>query len=162
MEKQLLEALFDHSAWANARMLDACRGLAPERWQETHEDGQDLRSVLTHALNAEMIWRQRFEGVPQGQLVIRKPEEFPTPADLVSAWREEEQRWRRWFATCTPEKLDENFQVHSASLPLWQFVTQVPVHAAQHRAEAALMLTELGHSPGELDFLHYAVGHDEW
>jgi uncharacterized damage-inducible protein DinB len=33
------------------------------------------------------------------------------------------------------------------------------MHGAQHRSEAAQMLTEFGHSPGDYDLVYYLVEH---
>ena len=40
-------------------------------------------------------------------------------------------------------------------IPRWRMLQHVLYHSAQHRAEAALILTHLGHSPGNLDFINY-------
>lgn len=40
--------------------------------------------------------------------------------------------------------------------PLWYFLIHMVTHSQQHRAESAQLLTQLGHSPDDLDFLDYA------
>ena len=40
-------------------------------------------------------------------------------------------------------------------LPLWQPMLHVVNHGTQHRSEAAVLLTEAGASPGDLDLIDY-------
>ena len=37
--------------------------------------------------------------------------------------------------------------------PLWQILVHVINHGTQSRSEAAVLLTQLGHSPGDLDYM---------
>ena len=37
----------------------------------------------------------------------------------------------------------------------WHMLTHAAMHGMQHRSEAALILTQLGQSPGGLDFIAY-------
>jgi uncharacterized damage-inducible protein DinB len=39
--------------------------------------------------------------------------------------------------------------------PLWQMLIHQVNHATQHRSEAAMLLTQMGCSPGDLDLLIY-------
>ena len=39
--------------------------------------------------------------------------------------------------------------------PLWQLLLHVVNHGTQHRSEAAALLTDLGHSPGNIDLIVY-------
>ena len=48
-----------------------------------------------------------------------------------------------------------NFHGERWAYPLWQQMTHQVNHATQHRSEAALMLTQAGHSPGGLDLLYF-------
>ena len=41
-------------------------------------------------------------------------------------------------------------------VPVWQMLLHLANHGTQHRSEAALLLTAIGHSPGDLDLIDYA------
>ena len=38
---------------------------------------------------------------------------------------------------------------------LWQILAHVVNHGTQHRAEAALLLTEMGYSSGDVDLIYF-------
>ena len=38
---------------------------------------------------------------------------------------------------------------------VWHILVDLILHAAQHRSEAAALLTKYGHSPGDIDFIFY-------
>ena len=44
----------------------------------------------------------------------------------------------------------------TAGLPLWQHVMHIYTHGVLQFADAAVLLTRAGASPGELDFLDFA------
>ena len=48
-----------------------------------------------------------------------------------------------------------NMQGERWAYPLWQQMIHQVNHATQHRSEAAVLLTQHGHSPGWLDLLYF-------
>lgn len=150
-----IQLLYKYSAWANARILNAASKVTTEQFlsSASHPHGE-LRSTLTHILFAEWIWRMRWQGEPSTNRI--KSEDFPTFDALRARWLEEEKALNDFSASLTDEKLDSTFQhMTTTGDPvekiLWQAMAHVVNHGTQHRSEAAVILTELGHSPGDVD-----------
>jgi uncharacterized damage-inducible protein DinB len=60
----------------------------------------------------------------------------------------------------TDEKLNAPFQYKTTRGEemkniLWQAMMHVVNHGTQHKSEAAAMLTEFNHSPGDIDFITF-------
>lgn len=160
MKRDDMLLLIDYSQWATARILAAA--------QRTLEDGRDLttslswetiHSTLVHTMSAEWIWRMRCqEHVSPTQLLA--PADFATLDDLRTRWEAEQEALRAYVAGLSDAELAgvvryTNTRGVEYERILWQILAHVVNHGTQHRAEAALLLTELGHSPGDVDLILY-------
>lgn len=157
MNKTYIQALYKYNQWANTKILDTAAQLDQEDYliKGSHPH-RFLHGILTHTLFAEWIWRNRWTGVsPTTRL---KPEDFPTLESLRTRWQAENLELERFIAAITEDSLNSPFQYSSTeSVPfeniLWESMAHVVNHGTQHRSEAAIILTELGHSPGDLDLI---------
>jgi uncharacterized damage-inducible protein DinB len=87
-----------------------------------------------------------------------KPEEFPDLDTLRARWEQDRVAMRPWLQGLSREDLLAPVELgeESRGYPLWYYLLHIVHHSSQCRADAAAALTELGHSPGDLDFLDYA------
>lgn len=161
MNSETILLLFDYNYWANARILDAAAGLTAEQYASTVPGlgHGGLRGTLVHMLSAEFIWRQRcLEGVSPPALL--QEADFPTLVALRERWAEEERLMRAGLARLTEKALAERIAYRTTGGRAmedtrWQLLVHVVNHGTQHRAEVAMALTALGHSPGDLDLIIY-------
>lgn len=162
MNLETIFLLYGHNIWANDRLLGAAAGISPEQftWPVPWlNGGGSLRSVLVHMYAAEWTWRSRcMLGI--SPTALPQPEEFPTLESLYERWREESETMRYYIAGLTSARLSDvivykNTRRKTFHQPLWQILSHVVLHGMQHRSEAALLLTEYGHSPGDLDLIFY-------
>src|SRR5512138_3547463 len=91
MNKKDILILYKYNRWANAKILNTAAQVTQEQYLAPASFPHGgLRGTLVHALFAEWIWRNRWEGTsPTYRL---KPEDFPTIDSLCSRWLEEEKR----------------------------------------------------------------------
>jgi uncharacterized damage-inducible protein DinB len=157
MNKQDILTLFRYNQWANAKILNAMANISQEQFVAPASFPHGgLRGTLVHAFFAEWIWRRRWEGFSPADRFL--PEDFPTVESLCSRWQEEERQLMAFVEGITDEQLNDTFHYTNTSgqpfiRVLWHSMVHVVNHGTQHRTEAAALLTELGHSPGDIDLI---------
>ncbi len=159
MNKQDILLLYKYNQWSSAKILNAAANATEEQFLAAAPFPHGgLRGTLVHALFAEWIWRHRWEGVsPTHRL---KPEDFPTFESLRQRWAEEEVLLMKFVESLTDETLKEEFSYTSTEGKpykriLWQAMAHVVNHGTQHKTEAAAILTDFGHSPGDIDMIWF-------
>jgi uncharacterized damage-inducible protein DinB len=161
MKPDEIVTLYDYNYWATDKILRAAQQVSDADYHASQatESWESLHGILVHAYGAEWIWRRRCEeGIsPAG---LPKTGEFASLAALREAWSTEETAMRAFVASLTEERLSDNMAYKTTQgvmmhAPLWQVLTHVVNHGTQHRAEAAQILTQLGHSPGDVDLIVY-------
>ena len=155
-----IQAFYDYNCWATDRVLNAAGKLGAGQLTapvSTSNYGS-LRGTLVHTLDAEEAYRARMatgDNPPDLNEV-----DFPTVDSLAARWRAEQARMRTYIATLKDESLDEIAVYQSDGMqrqrPRWHIFAQLFGHGAQHRAEAAIILTSYNQSPGDLDFVVWA------
>jgi len=143
--------LFDYDRWGTRRVLNAAAGLPHEEWSRSAAIGErGIGGILVHALGAHMRWRGGWQGRTDRPRPEAEP--LPGPADLRDRWEIEWNALDEFLDTLDEERLKGPFD----EFRLWQTMVHVVNHGTQHRSEVAALLTQAGHSPGDLDLIDFA------
>jgi len=159
-----VRTLYRYSAWANARVLETAARLSPEQLSAPGGASYDsVRETLVHTMSAQWIWLFRWQGTSPGTMLDTR--QFPDLAAIRARWDQIENDTRRFVTALTDADLARvvdyrNTRGERWAYPLWQQVVHQVNHATQHRSEIALVLTQFGHSPGDLDFLVFIDQHE--
>lgn len=159
MNKQEIALFYKYNLWANAKILIAASNVTSDQFLTPASFPHGgLRGTLVHTLWAEWIWRHRWEGT--SPVVRLKPDDFPTFESLQLRWANEEKLLLSFVDKVTDEKLNSYFFYKATDgspyeRVLWQTMLHLVNHGTQHRSEAAAILTDLGHSPGDIDFIYF-------
>jgi uncharacterized damage-inducible protein DinB len=159
MTSDMVRTLYRYSAWATARILEhAARLRSDELAKPSGASFSSVRETLVHIMAAQWIWLARWKGSSPASLLDAR--EFPDIASIRARWDQIDGETQRFVAGVTDADLArvveyKNTRGERWAYPLWQQVVHQVNHATQHRGEVAAALTELGHSPGDLDLLIY-------
>lgn len=158
---ELITHLYEYNEWANGRLLDTASGI-PEA-DLASAKGASFESILGsfgHLAAAQINWLERWltgsnrvSGVELGKM--------PDLSTVRAAFLASHIGLRDFVAGLTEQRLDADLEFRDsagdrATRPLWQLMTHVANHGTYHRGEISMMLSALGHSPGDLDFLYWA------
>lgn len=159
MRRADIVTLFDHSYWATYQVLSTAARLSVEQFVASSTvTTRSLRGTLVHALDVEWSWRLRLRGADGASSERELTEDdYPTVRALAEHWRRDEAEMRAWLAELDDTTLAERVDLGGRDrFPLWYFLMHILTHSSQQRSDAAVLLTRLGQSPGDLDFLNYA------
>ena len=151
-----IRILFDYSYWATERILRTALLVTPEQFNAPNTSSHgSLRGTLFHTLTADITWRTRLEHVD-------RPTESmcATPKEMQTVWAAEETRMLSYLQNLSDADLPADVSYKNSKgvpfeEPLWQILMHMLNHGTQHRAEAAAMLTDFNHSPGDVDMILY-------
>jgi uncharacterized damage-inducible protein DinB len=150
--------LFGYHYWASAHILDRLDCVGPDQFDAPAPPGS-LRAILLHILGADVVWRQRMqEGLSPGKMPDF--DDLQTPADLRAAWTAHQTVMQAYLTGLTDADLRGTFRFRRTNgeeleYELGRALAHVVNHGTQHRAEAAMLLTSYGCSPGDLDMSLY-------
>ena len=159
MNKNEIALLFRYNSWANTRILSAAAKVTGEQFRAPAAFPHGgLRSTLTHLLFAEWVWRKRLEGDSPTHMI--EPEEFPSFGSLHDRWLKEDSSLMAFVETFTDARLNAELAYKTIKGEpkqniVWQLMAHMVNHGTQHRTEAAALLTDMGHSPGDIDLILY-------
>lgn len=158
MNPEEIQLLYDYNSWANHRSVEACASLAPDQFtRDLSSSFRSVRDTLTHIMNAEWIWLERFHGrspsaVPKGK--------YPDLARLRARWSEIEKDLMSLVRSLTQADLDRvmkyktiNFGVYKN--PMWQSLQHLVNHGTYHRGQITTLLRQLGAKPLLTDLMHF-------
>jgi uncharacterized damage-inducible protein DinB len=149
--------LFAFDRWATERVLAALDGIDDATWTATQVvDERGLGGIMVHHLGATQRWRHGL--LDDGVAPRPEKEPLPSPAGLVAAWADEFPAIEAWLAGLD----DAWLACDEEGVRYWQMLAHVVNHGTQHRSEAAAILTEAGHSPGDLDMIDFWEARAGW
>ena len=149
--------LYEYTAWANGRILDAVGELSVEEL-ERNVGGSfpSVRETLVHILGADWVWLSRWNGF--------SPSSLDTGWDLGSfseirrRYMELEADRAAFLAGLTDAALEEVIHYRNlAGIPgsgaLWELLLHVVNHSTYHRGQVVTMLRQLGRSAPATDLV---------
>jgi uncharacterized damage-inducible protein DinB len=154
-----LAILFDYSYWANERLFRVVASLRPEEFTRRVAGSYgSVQNTLVHALSTEWGWLDRCGGLQRGPRL--DPNDYPTPESLLHEWSRVESSMRSFLAGLADADLARMVEYRGGdgltrSMPLVELMHHTANHTAHYRAQTALLLRELGRTPGDVDLLFY-------
>lgn len=158
MQPAHYETLMRHHAWAVQRLLDTAALLTPAELETDVLSHGTLLATLRHVADADQCWGRTARGLLDVIYdVKRMEEELPDLPSLRAFWLAEDARLVDFACSLSPADLDRDVRPPWKKQPykVWQILSHIANHRAEHGNQIGWQLTALGHSPGEMGLVGF-------
>lgn len=160
MQRDEVLRMYLYNYWANAKLPAEASNLRSDQFvaPSPYSHGS-VRATLVHILSAEWVWRVRCaSGESPSALLDEK--DFPSVEALKERWSEEQKLMLSYLNSLDESELNRVVKYRRvggqpSETVLWHILMHVILHGVEHRSQAAALLTQFGHSPGDIDFVHF-------
>lgn len=157
MDLEYFRHLFSYTEWANARIIDAIRGLTDEqRTRRLESSFPNIHATLAHVGMAEWIWLRRWKGESPTQ----RPwwDEAPGLETVVEQIHGIESERRQYLSTLKDEDVAKGITYTMMSgqeytTRLADLFAHVVNHSTYHRGQLTTMLRQVGATPPATDLI---------
>ena len=162
MQPNEIRQCFAYHYWALGQLFNHLAELTPAQLNAETDRFYSGSAFLAmrHLLDVDWSWMQWSMGLP-GKDYLWEVEPLPDLAALQAFVAREQHRVLDYLDRLSQEDLAGEVDIGSAQgraprwFKRWQILLHIINHGTEHRTELAHYLTDLGHSPGELNFMHY-------
>jgi uncharacterized damage-inducible protein DinB len=150
--------LFAYDSWARAKLLAAVEVLPEHEYFAPQPlDYGSIHGTLVHTFAAETLWFTRWHGSSPERLLDGR--DIANLTALQQRWREHEPQLQEFLAASDDDRLTNavvDYRSTTGELwrrQLWETMVHLVNHGTNHRSEVAAAISQLGHSPGDLDMI---------
>jgi uncharacterized damage-inducible protein DinB len=158
--KDMIQTLYDYNHTANQRIFEAAARLDPSQWDEPNRVfPRNLHTLLFHIVRTEWVWRELAQ--KRGQISTPPQlEDLDTLASIKTFEEEQACQVQAYLSAMNENNLLADLELtdrngKKSTKKIWQMLVHPILHSMQHRSEAAAVLTDLGQSPGDVDFIFF-------
>lgn len=159
--KEIIIKQFEYNTWANDKLFTCALDVSAEQLDQPSDYScGSLRQTLYHIFAAQMMWRQICQFADQPPQVPPLAD-FSTIAALQQYQQAEDEKLHAFVRGLDEAQLMGTIaRQHPRTgqtyeLVRWHVLSHMIHHSAQHRSEAAWLLTNYGRSPGDIDFIFF-------
>jgi uncharacterized damage-inducible protein DinB len=156
MNREGLLTLYAYNAYATRKLLDTVEKLGEDQLsQEMSPSHGTIRRLLQHMMTTETF----FLAVCQGHSLDFDPTRYHTLEEIRAYWDGLEHRMQRYIETAEEDELERirEFRMRDKpyALMAWQLLVQAFVHAAHHRGELSILLSQVGQPMPNIDIIQF-------
>lgn len=161
--KDVISKQFEYNYWANGRIFEKAALVSTDDMQTVSiVEGRSLQQVMAHMVRIEKVWRLLARDGEIDPSQLPSEEMLGTVEAMQKFAAQEEKEMRAMLLSLSEDELTEQINITrwdgvQVGMTRWHMLVHLATHSMQHRTEAAVLLTQYGQSPGDLDFLFFVL-----